>query len=75
MNRPTASPAYFPYREHRNMAQVMADEAAAENIFRDYHSRVCPTCGAKSGLPCVTRSGEFLPMSYNGGVHNTRSVR
>lgn len=26
--KPTASPARFPYTEHRTMAEVMADEAA-----------------------------------------------
>lgn len=25
--KPTAAPAYFPYRNHRNMKQVMRDEA------------------------------------------------
>lgn len=25
--KPSAAPAHFPYRHHRNMAQVMRDEA------------------------------------------------
>lgn len=37
MSKPRAAPAYFPYREHRTMAQVMAAEAAAsENYERRF---------------------------------------
>ena len=30
MDKPTAAPARFPYREHRTMAQVLADEKRAQ---------------------------------------------
>jgi hypothetical protein len=50
MDRATASPPYFPYREHRNMAQVMADEAAID----------CTVCGQTRATRC-TYSG--CPLS------------
>lgn len=41
MDRPTAAPASWPYN-HRNMAQVMADETAEDRMRRAL-ARTAPT--------------------------------
>jgi hypothetical protein len=63
---PTASPRYFPYREHRNMAEVMREEAGWAMAFQ----RVCPRCGAAPGKLCTLAGGR----PYNGGIHSARRV-
>lgn len=56
MDRPTASPAYWPYREHRNMAQVMADERRGLS-YQEGIAQTCIKCGAKPGCRCKTPAG------------------
>lgn len=51
--KPTASPRHWPYREHRNMAQVMADERGYQAAI----ARDCPHCGAVPGVRCKTLNG------------------
>lgn len=71
MNRPTASPPHFPYREHRNMAQVMAAEARMQwefsHSFRAALARPCPRCGVAAGQDCRSPNGRLT-----GGVHSVR---
>ena len=54
--KPTAAPARFPYTEHRDMAQVMADEALEASVTHPLDSH-CPKCGAIPGQVCIGKRG------------------
>lgn len=66
----TAAPPWFPYDGHRNMSQVMADEARREaNSIKASLTRPCRRCGAPVGVNCRAPNGDL-----NVGSHNERRL-
>lgn len=72
---PTAAPRHWPYREHRNMAEVMRDgvldpdDVAQSLSWSEGIARVCPRCGAPPGSRCKTISG-----GQYDSLHSARRV-
>lgn len=66
--KPVASPPRFPFREHRNMAQVIADDAADARVAagaasrRESLGRPCPKCGSPANVICKTPDGGPVHM-------------
>jgi hypothetical protein len=67
MDRPTASPARFPYSEHRTMAQVMADErtTAYALSWHEAFARKCPRCRALPNKRCRDPSGRTIAVIHD----------